>query len=48
MLPMDMILGREDIRRQIEKLDNIESIRKGWENELNEYLQSSRKFYLYE
>ena len=47
MLPMDMILGSEDIRRQIENLDNIESICKGWEDELNEYLQSSRKFYLY-
>lgn len=47
MLPMDMILGSEDIRRQIENFDDIESIRKGWENELNEYLKSSRKFYLY-
>jgi uncharacterized protein YbbC (DUF1343 family) len=47
MLPMDMILGSEDIRRQIENLDDIDLISRGWENELDEYIHSSRKFYLY-
>jgi uncharacterized protein YbbC (DUF1343 family) len=47
-LPMDMILGNQNIRRQIENIDDIESIRKGWESELNDFLLSARKFYLYE
>jgi len=46
-LPMDMIIGNKNIRRQIENLDDIELIHKKWENEINEYLESSRKFYLY-
>jgi len=46
-LPMDMILGNDVIRRQIENLDNIQSIRKAWANELDEYLLSAQKFHLY-
>jgi len=44
---MDMIIGNKNIRRQIENLDDIELIHKKWENEINEYLESARKFYLY-
>lgn len=46
-LPMDMIIGNDVIRRQLENLDNIQSIRKGWANELDEYRLSAKKFYLY-
>ncbi|MCD6585698.1 MAG: DUF1343 domain-containing protein [Desulfobacteraceae bacterium] len=45
--PIDMIIGNDVIRRQIENLDNIQSIRKGWINELEEYRLSAKKFYLY-
>ena len=45
--PMDMIIGNDVIRRQIENFDNIQSIRKGWTNELEEYRLSARQFYLY-
>jgi uncharacterized protein YbbC (DUF1343 family) len=46
-LPMDMIIGNNVIRRQIEHLDNIQSIRKSWTKELDEYRLSAEKFYLY-
>ncbi len=45
--PIDMIIGNNAIRRQIENLDNIQSIRKSWTNELEEYRLSAEKFYLY-
>ena len=46
--PVDMIIGNRDIRRQIENLENLESIRLCWTEERDEFIRSSRPFYLYE
>jgi len=47
-LPVDMIIGDKAIRQQIENLENPESIRRRWADERDEFIRSSRPFYLYE
>jgi uncharacterized protein YbbC (DUF1343 family) len=46
-LPIDMIIGSSIIRQQLESLDNLAFIEKGWKNELAEYETAIAKFHLY-
>ncbi len=46
-LPFDLIVGNENIRKQIEKLDDLRLIRDSWQDALDEYLVSARKLHLY-
>ncbi len=47
-LPIDLILGDQDIRVRVESLEPIESIEASWMPELSEYKEMSREYYLYE
>ncbi len=45
--PVDLITGNPSIREAIEKADQIDDIENRWQPELEEYLNISRKYYLY-
>lgn len=45
--PFDLITGNPSIRTAIEKPGSIDEIEKTWQTELEEYLDISRKYYLY-
>jgi len=47
-LPMDLILGDKDIRRQIENTENPEVIEESWNRDLSEFKSISSRFHLYE
>jgi uncharacterized protein YbbC (DUF1343 family) len=46
-LPIDLIIGNKEIRRRIEENDNIDNIVADWQDGLNEFIEISRRFYLY-
>jgi len=46
-LPIDLILGDRKIRKRIEAGESIESIEASWLNDLNQFLEISRRFHLY-
>jgi uncharacterized protein YbbC (DUF1343 family) len=46
--PIDLIIGDKNIRQRIEHLDDIDDIEKAWLDDLNGFIEISRKFYLYE
>ncbi len=46
-LPVDLILGDSDIRKQIAKLVSIDKIEKRWEKDLDNFLNISTKIHLY-
>jgi len=46
-LPIDLIIGDRHIRRRVEKLDKIEDIEESWTEDLNTFIEISRKFRLY-
>jgi uncharacterized protein YbbC (DUF1343 family) len=47
-LPIDLIIGDRKIRERLEKLESIDQIRESWQTKLNEFLDISRGFHLYE
>jgi len=47
-LPIDLIIGDAHIRQQIENLDNIDEIAASWKEQLNEFIQISSEFWLYD
>jgi len=46
-LPIDLILGDREIRRRIEKNDDIDEIARYWQDDLNEFIGISKMFHLY-
>lgn len=46
-LPADLIIGDTDIRKRIERLDNIDEIASSWKNETERFISESKKFHLY-
>jgi uncharacterized protein YbbC (DUF1343 family) len=46
--PIDLITGNPSIRAAIEKTDKIDEIEKTWQTELEDFVNLSRKFYLYQ
>jgi len=46
-LPIDLILGDKEIRRRIEKNDDIDEIVRYWQDDLNEFIGISKMFHLY-
>ncbi len=46
-LPIDLIIGDREIRRRIEKLEEVDKIEISWENKLADFKKISRKFHLY-
>jgi uncharacterized protein YbbC (DUF1343 family) len=46
--PIDLIIGNKKIRQRIELLDDMDIIEKSWSDELNEFIEISRKFHLYD
>ncbi len=47
-MPIDLILGDIQLRRAVENFENLDTIEKSWQNELDKFKQMSRSFYLYE
>jgi uncharacterized protein YbbC (DUF1343 family) len=47
-LPMDLILGSQQIRKRIEDNEDIDKIEQSWQKELETFTQTSKEFYLYE
>ena len=47
-LPIDLIIGDREIRRCIEKLEEVDKIEKSWKNKLDDFKKIRSKFYLYE
>lgn len=47
-LPMDLILGSKKLRKQIQAYEDIDEIEKSWQNEINNFINISKEFYLYE
>ncbi|MBU4419677.1 MAG: DUF1343 domain-containing protein [Proteobacteria bacterium] len=46
-LPIDLILGDREIRHRIEKNDDIDEIARYWQDDLNEFVEISKRFHLY-
>ena len=46
-LPIDLILGDKNLRKQITDMKDINKIENSWQKELSEFKKISRKFYLY-
>ncbi len=46
-LPFDLIIGSSVLRRQLENLEDMADIEKGWTDELAEYGYTAAKFHLY-
>ncbi len=46
-LPIDLIIGDREIRRRIEKLEDVDEIENSWMKKLNDFKKISRKFQLY-
>ncbi|MDD2390588.1 MAG: DUF1343 domain-containing protein [Desulfobacterales bacterium] len=46
-LPIDLILGGQHIRTRIERGDDIDDIEASWQPELDQFINTSKKFYLY-
>ncbi len=47
MLPIDLIIGDQDIRRRIELHEDIEDIEASWKDDLMAFIDIGRKFHLY-
>lgn len=47
-MPIDLIIGDREIRRRLENLESIDEIEKDWQEELDGFIEISRKFHLYE
>ncbi|MBW2738495.1 MAG: DUF1343 domain-containing protein, partial [Deltaproteobacteria bacterium] len=43
----DLIIGDKEIRRRIEKNDDIDEIAGSWQDDLNEFIEISKVFHLY-
>jgi uncharacterized protein YbbC (DUF1343 family) len=46
-MPIDLIIGDRSIRKRLETEEPVESIAASWQDELDEFKEISRKFYLY-
>lgn len=46
-LPIDLIIGDQSIRLRLETGESIEQIEASWQDELEEFKEMSREFYLY-
>ena len=46
-LPIDLLIGDAAVRRRIEALEPVESIEASWQDELEEFREMRRKFFLY-
>ncbi len=46
-LPMDLILGSRNLRKNIEKMNDPVELEKAWQRPLQEFRQESQDFYLY-
>ena len=46
-LPIDLIIGSQKIRNQLENLEPVDSIEKSWQSELKGFADLSRAFHLY-
>jgi uncharacterized protein YbbC (DUF1343 family) len=46
-LPIDLLIGDAAVRRRIEALEPVESIEASWQNELEEFREMRREFFLY-
>jgi len=47
-LPIDLIIGDKEIRQRLEQFDEIDDIEKSWQNNLDAFIDMSRKYHLYE
>lgn len=47
-LPMDLILGSKSLRQSISDMIDPKTLEKGWQEELDQFIESSKPFYLYE
>ncbi len=47
-LPIDLIIGDEAVRKRIEGLERIGDIAASWQDELDQFVQVSREYHLYE
>jgi uncharacterized protein YbbC (DUF1343 family) len=46
-IPIDLITGDKEIRQRIENFDNIDEMAASWKDDLDEFVKTSRRFYLY-
>jgi len=46
-MPIDLIIGDENIRRRLENLEPVDEIEAGWQEDLNRFKKISRNFRLY-
>ncbi len=45
--PIDLIIGDKNVRRRIENLENLEAIEASWQENLDDFKKTSRKYHLY-
>jgi len=46
-LPIDLIIGDKEIRQRLEQFDDIDDIEKSWQDDLDAFIDMSRKYHLY-
>ncbi len=47
-LPMDLILGSKNLRKNIENNKDIDMLEQSWQKDLDNFIQNSKRFYIYE
>jgi uncharacterized protein YbbC (DUF1343 family) len=46
-LPIDLLIGDQEIRKRLENFDAIDEIEKSWQDDLSAFIAMSRKYHLY-
>lgn len=46
-LPIDLLIGDQEIRKRLENFDTIDEIEKSWQDDLNAFVELSKKYHLY-
>jgi uncharacterized protein YbbC (DUF1343 family) len=47
-MPIDLILGSQDIRKKITNLENLEELETFWLEHVNEFINNSKRYHLYD
>jgi len=47
-LPIDLLIGDQEIRNRLENFDDIDEIEKSWQDDLKAFIAMSRKYYIYQ
>lgn len=47
-MPIDLLIGNKDLRQRLERFEDIDGLAHSWQKELDDFVRTSREFYLYD